>query len=300
MEILNWRYEPPYDIYNSKEVNEEVIEKFLANPITVVVDEFENIIGFYCTGQNARVPKGHDFNVYQEEILDIGLGMKPNLTGQGYGSKFFAFILSQMKEDTLRLTVAKFNKRAMRLYEKFGFKQVDEFDSGTGEFYTMTRTIKFRSASKNDLDSLAALYNQVALALLQKGIQQWSYPFDQEALAMKINFGRIYLLELNQEIVGAFSMSLQEGYPPLKTTETSYYLGEIAVSPVCQGQSLGEKIVDFAINKAKSEGVPLTLDCWAGNDKLKQFYMECGLNYLGDFPEEDYSISVFESRCDNI
>jgi hypothetical protein len=38
----------------------------------------------------------------------------------------------------------------------------------------------------------------------------------------------------------------------------------------------------------------LYLDCWAGNEKLKEFYFNNGFEYVGDFPEEDYFISVFK------
>jgi len=143
IEILNWRYESPYDFYNN-EVSEEGIREFLTYPYITIVDEHKNLIGFYCTGQAARVPKGHEFNVYQEAFLDIGLGMKPDLTGKGYGSEFLSFILAQIKEDSLRLTVAKFNKRAIRLYEKFGFKREYEFNNGSTEFIIMLRVENIR------------------------------------------------------------------------------------------------------------------------------------------------------------
>jgi hypothetical protein len=38
----------------------------------------------------------------------------------------------------------------------------------------------------------------------------------------------------------------------------------------------------------------LYLDCWAGNKKLRNFYSNAGFDFIGDFPEEDYMISVFK------
>jgi len=141
IEILNWRYPPPYDMYNQEE-NEEGLKEFLTQSYKIIVDQEDKLIGYYCTGQPALVPKGHESNVYEEAYLDIGLGMKPELTGKGFGSEFLAFILKELEVDSLRLTVAKFNQRAIRLYEVFDFKAADTFTNGQVEFITMIRDKK--------------------------------------------------------------------------------------------------------------------------------------------------------------
>ena len=138
IEILNWRYPPPYDMYNQEE-NDEGIEEFLYQPYKAIVDQGGHLIGYYCTGQPAQVPKGHELNVYEKAYLDIGLGMKPELTGKRLGKEFLAFILKELEVNALRLTVAKFNQRAIRLYEGFEFKKSDIFRNGETEFITMIR-----------------------------------------------------------------------------------------------------------------------------------------------------------------
>ena len=138
IEILNWRYPPPYDMYNQEE-NEEGMEEFLTQSYKAIVDQEDHLIGYYCTGQPALVPKGHEFNIYEKPCLDIGLGMNPELTGRGFGREFMAFILEVIAVDSLRLTVATFNQRAIRLYEAFQFKQADTFLNGEVEFITMIR-----------------------------------------------------------------------------------------------------------------------------------------------------------------
>jgi len=140
IEILNWRYPSPYDMYN-EEADVEGLEEFLTQSYKAIVNQEGHLIGFFCTGQSAQVPKGHEFNVYQKACLDIGLGMKPELTGRGFGREFLAFILKELETDSLRLTVAKFNQRAIRLYEAFGFKRADAFISREEvEFITMLRS----------------------------------------------------------------------------------------------------------------------------------------------------------------
>lgn len=139
-EILNWNYTPPYDFYNNK-LSKEALDELLVNTYFAITDQNEFLVGFYCIGQAAQVPKGNEFNVYEKEMVDIGLGIRPDLTGKGIGSEFFKFILERILETTnfsiLRLTVAKFNNRAIRLYENFGFKVENEFYTEHAEFITM-------------------------------------------------------------------------------------------------------------------------------------------------------------------
>ncbi|WP_082686941.1 GNAT family N-acetyltransferase [Bacillus sp. FJAT-27445] len=77
--------------------------------------------------------------------------------------------------------------------------------------------------------------------------------------------------------------------------EDSLYLSKIAILPTYQGHGIGREIVSFSCSLAETAGKPLYLDYWAGNKKLKNFYTGCGLEYMGDFLEEDYFISVFKS-----
>ena len=144
VEILNWKYSAPYDFYNNEE-NEESIKELLGSSYSVVVDENGQLIGFFCIGDSAQVPAGTLYGAYSEECIDIGLGMKPELTGQGLGIAFLSFILGHIhdtnKAVSLRLTVAMFNERAVRLYEKLGFKKKIEFSNGSTVFMTMIKDI---------------------------------------------------------------------------------------------------------------------------------------------------------------
>jgi len=138
IEVLNWRYPPPYEMYNQEE-SEAGLAELLDGSYQVVLDQDGCIIGFYCTGFAAQVPKGHEFGVYEKDYVDIGLGMKPELTGRGFGREFFDFVLKEIGAGSFRLTVAEFNERAIRLYEKFEFVRSDEFYNGDIKFIVMLR-----------------------------------------------------------------------------------------------------------------------------------------------------------------
>ena len=143
--ILAWKYEEPYDFYNS-EGTDEALEEMLDGSYYALLNEQNDVIGFFCIGENAQVPVGHQFGVYVDDFLDIGLGMHPNLIGKRNGTEFCTFIIQFIEEQyigkPIRLTVAKFNKRAIHLYKKLGFVTVAEFTSNTTEFITMIKNKK--------------------------------------------------------------------------------------------------------------------------------------------------------------
>jgi [ribosomal protein S18]-alanine N-acetyltransferase len=141
-QILTWKYEAPYDFYNNEESTESLNE-LLENSYYAVLNTDETLIGFFCIGSAAQVPFGNTVGAYLEDISDIGIGMNPTLTGKGFGAEFFSFILSYILEtykvNSLRLTVAAFNQRAIHLYTKLGFVKEMEFSRGSIEFITMVK-----------------------------------------------------------------------------------------------------------------------------------------------------------------
>jgi RimJ/RimL family protein N-acetyltransferase len=103
-----WRYEPPYDFYNGDEdpvVNPE--RWFFAHD-----DETGELIGFYY-----YEPKG--------DVLEYGLGLRPDFVGRGLGLDFFRAGVEYGRERyrprLVRLYVAAFNERAIKVYERAGF-----------------------------------------------------------------------------------------------------------------------------------------------------------------------------------
>jgi RimJ/RimL family protein N-acetyltransferase len=129
--IVTWRYEAPYDVYNLGvgDVDQEV-RCFLdpANAYHAIVDSRGCLVAYCCFGPDARVPGGD----YDNPALDVGLGMRPDLTGQGLGHTFVRAVLrfahQELAPTEYRVTVAGFNERAQRVWTAAGFQPVQRFE----------------------------------------------------------------------------------------------------------------------------------------------------------------------------
>ena len=134
---FEWRYEGEYAFYNM-DADEEDLALFLdaderSDTTFAILDD--ELIGFVT------------LQFESADAVSIGLGMRPDLTGSGNGHRFLTSILNWIEATygtrTVRLAVATFNKRAIRLYESLGFIPQDTFmqetNGGVYPFLSMTR-----------------------------------------------------------------------------------------------------------------------------------------------------------------
>lgn len=142
-EIAQWKYEDEYLIY-SMEKTKELMAELLDGSYYGILDK-DTLIGFICFGENTQIKEGNEHGAYDDlGFTDIGLGIKPELCGQGMGLAFIKngieFAKKELSATKFRLTVASFNKRAIKVYERAGFKVKMSFLRKTDniEFIVMT------------------------------------------------------------------------------------------------------------------------------------------------------------------
>jgi [ribosomal protein S18]-alanine N-acetyltransferase len=106
----SWRYPPPFDFYNDDGLSPNNPERFYS-----VSTSDGAIAGFF----------------YFEErggAIFLGLGLRPDLTGRGLGPAFVSagvdFARALFGPKRIVLDVAGFNERAIRAYERAGFRQI--------------------------------------------------------------------------------------------------------------------------------------------------------------------------------
>ncbi|RDB34383.1 GNAT family N-acetyltransferase [Exiguobacterium sp. RIT594] len=129
-----WTYEGDFAFYDMPNDQDDLAEFLDPDQRTehyyAVMDETQ-LIGFFVfePGQNS---------------LELALGMRPDLTGQGNGVAFLesglAFAIEKYQPHHIELAVATFNERAIRLYTKSGFEPVERFQQETnGESYEFVK-----------------------------------------------------------------------------------------------------------------------------------------------------------------
>ncbi len=128
-EISTWIYDPPYDLYS---MSSAFIPGLLRAEYRyhVVRDEEKNLVGYCCFGKDARVPGG-DYTSGEPQVLDLGIGLRPDLTGRGFGKDFVEEILTfahqAFQPSTFRVTIAAFNQRSLKTFQGLGFKETHLF-----------------------------------------------------------------------------------------------------------------------------------------------------------------------------
>ncbi len=108
-EMETWHYEPPYDFYDGDLDPVKNPERYFA-----ALDEDGALCGYFYFE-----PKGN--------VLEYGLGLRPDLTGRALGLEFFRagleFGRERYRPALVRLYVAAFNERAIKVYERAGFHE---------------------------------------------------------------------------------------------------------------------------------------------------------------------------------
>lgn len=134
---FNWHYDAEYSFYDM-EADKEDLAEFLdtkkRGDSYFIVTKDNDIIGFFS------------FNIVAIDTIDIGLGMRPDLVGNGNGLGFIGagleYAKSKYTPQKITLSVATFNQRAIKVYSKFGFEDLDTFMQDTNgssfEFLKMT------------------------------------------------------------------------------------------------------------------------------------------------------------------
>jgi RimJ/RimL family protein N-acetyltransferase len=142
--FVAWQYSGAYAMYNMSTEDMETQVRFFSDPENgyyAITDGQGELLGFCNFGADARVPGGQ----YMAEAIDIGMGMRPDLTGKGRGAQYaqavFDFASSHYRERQQRVTIAEFNLRAQRLCRNFGFSQQSRFirESDGKPFIIMVR-----------------------------------------------------------------------------------------------------------------------------------------------------------------
>jgi ribosomal-protein-alanine N-acetyltransferase len=137
--IALWHYSEPFSFYDwsadPDDLSELLDPALRGDAYFAVDDEAGDLIGFF------------GFKRRPGDTLDVGLGLRPDRTGQGLGGAFLRAGLEYANDrfapEQFTLSVATFNRRAITVYERAGFVPVRVFMHRTNgaewEFVAMRR-----------------------------------------------------------------------------------------------------------------------------------------------------------------
>jgi len=139
-QIASWHYPAPYDFYDAAQDQEDLAE--LLDPQSwqesyyPVFNEENDLVGLFVFKPD-------------DQTVEVGLGLRPDLTGKGLGRVFLTTRLTFGQEHfSVRmwsLSVATFNTRAIHLYAQIGFTPLNTFlhhtNGGEYEFLRMVRPV---------------------------------------------------------------------------------------------------------------------------------------------------------------
>ena len=138
--IEGWRYEGPWAVYDS----DGRLDPHLGYWAVEGADG--RLAGFGCLGADARVPGLAD----ADGVVDVGVGMRPDLVGRGTGSRFASafldFAAGRVAAERFRVVVKDWNGRSLRLVERLGFVRTGthrvERDGGAETYVVLERPVR--------------------------------------------------------------------------------------------------------------------------------------------------------------
>jgi ribosomal-protein-alanine N-acetyltransferase len=136
--VASWHYDAEYAFYDFDQDAEDLAE--LLDPegwgdtYFAVDDDYGELVGFFQF-------------VRSEGIVDIGLGLRPDLVGKGLGASFLdtgmRFATERFGAERFTLDVAAFNRRAITVYERAGFQETTRLARRTnGDLHAFVRMIR--------------------------------------------------------------------------------------------------------------------------------------------------------------
>jgi ribosomal-protein-alanine N-acetyltransferase len=120
--VSNWHYDDVYSFYDMA-ADEDDLRIFMdsknwQNIIRAVLNENDELVGWVS------------FYTENDEFW-LSFGLRPDLTGQKLGQEFVSecvkYAISQytLIKPTIKLAVALFNQRAIKVYQRAGFREIN-------------------------------------------------------------------------------------------------------------------------------------------------------------------------------
>jgi len=161
------------------------------------------------------------------------------------------------------------------------------------------------NSTPEDMATIMALYD-AAIEHQKKVFDKHWQPFDPQMIATEIREKRQWKMVIDQQVVCIFAITYND--PAIwkeKDLDPAIYLHRIVTHPSHRGKFFVKDIIVWAKAFGRKQGKKfIRMDTFGDNQKLIDYYVACGFNFLGlttmgaadDLPKhyKNASLSLFE------
>lgn len=141
--------------------------------------------------------------------------------------------------------------------------------------------ISIIQARPSDIDTIQAIYDEIAHWLLARGIRQWlPEDFSRQRTLASIERGQLYLARQGEMPVGMLTLQWADTFIWGDVAADAGYVHGLAVRRAFAGKNVGGALLQWAGEMALTEGKDyLRLDCWSDNFALCRYYERVGFTF---------------------
>jgi [ribosomal protein S18]-alanine N-acetyltransferase len=123
--IAEWRYPEPYSFYDWDQDPDDLAE---------LLDPSERGRRYFAADDGPDGLAGFFVFTVNDAVAEVGLGLRPDLTGRGIGTSFLdaglRFAAETFRIESSALAVAAFDRRAIAVYERAGSTRSGAMSTG--------------------------------------------------------------------------------------------------------------------------------------------------------------------------
>lgn len=139
-----------------------------------------------------------------------------------------------------------------------------------------------QNSNITDIEAIFSLYHAAVDYQRKNGYNLWP-EFERGLIEKEISEKRNYKIIEGNEIACVFSIVYND---PIiweeKDKDPAMYLHRISTNPAFKGKGIMNFIKDWSVKHARENNKKfIRMDTWGDNEKLKEYYLNCGFTYIG-------------------
>lgn len=150
---------------------------------------------------------------------------------------------------------------------------------------TDVRGMTIRQARRDELGTVADLWNAASARLGARGLDQWQYPVRTDNIRMALDAGTCWIIEDAGGVpIGTVTVDDNADpqlWVPSDGPADALYLHRLVVLESHSAREVGSAVIDWASRRAHARGKRwLRLDAWTSNEGLHRYYLRHGFRHV--------------------